>query len=125
MTPSVFKAQFPDGEFNSLTEEYIQKFLDLAAPMFNVARWGSFYTEGFACYVANSIVVSKARAARGISQPNAGNMTAKNVGPVGASYDAQLLNQQAHDTALATDYGRRYCELRDMVGMGGVSGGAS
>ena len=124
MTPSEFQQQFPEGEFDALDPDYIQRFLDLAAPMFNVDRWtaAGHYSEGLACLVANNIVVSKARAARGIAQANAGNMTEKHVGPVGASFDAQILNMQAKDTLMLTDYGRRYCELRDMVGLGGVGG---
>lgn len=73
-------------------------------------------------YVADRIVQSKARAARGISQMNTGNTTEKHVGPVGSSYDGELLNKQASDTSMLTDYGRRYCELRDMVGIGGTIG---
>jgi hypothetical protein len=124
VTPSEFRARFPDGEFNdttSLPDNYVQKFLDGAGPMFNLDRWGLKFSEGFACYVAHSIVVSKARATRGIAQMNAGALTEKHVGPVGATYDSQLLNKQAGDTFMLTDYGRRYCELRDMVGLGGSS----
>ena len=128
MTPSEFRAQFPDGEFNdatSLPDTYVQKFLDLAVPSFDVNRWGPKFSEGFACYVAHSIVVSKARATRGIAQMNTGALTEKHVGPVGATYDSQLLNKQAGDTFMLTDYGRRYCELRDLVGLGGSSGGVT
>lgn len=124
MTPSEFQAQFPDGEFALLSEDYVQKFLDAAAPFFDVGRWNTFYSEGLACYVAHAIVVSKARAARGIAQMNTGNVTEKHVGPVGASFDSELLNRQATDTFLTTDYGRRYCELRDLVGLGGTVGAA-
>ena len=124
MTPSEFKARFPFGEFNAVSGDIIQTLLDQAAPMFNVVRWGDFYSEGLANYVAHAIVVGQARATRGIGQPSAGTMTSKNVGPVGASYDAQLLNKQADDTFMASDYGQRYCELRNLVGMGGISGGA-
>jgi hypothetical protein len=118
--PSEFQAQFPDGEFSALTGDYVQKFLNAATPFFDVGRWGSWYSEGFACYVAHSIIVSKARAARGITQMNGGNTTEKHVGAVGTSFDSQILNKQLLDTFLLTDYGRRYCELRDMVGLGGT-----
>ena len=128
MTPSEFRAQFPEGEFNSLDsfpDDYVQQKLDMAVPMFNVNRWkdSGFYSEGVANYVAHTIVVGKARAARGTSQINSGNVTEKHVGPVGATYDGELLNLQAKDTMMTSDYGRRYCELRDLVGMGGISGG--
>jgi hypothetical protein len=125
VTPSEFRAQFPEGEFNSTSsfpDVYVQKFLDAAVPMFNVARWASFYSEGLGCYVAHAIVVSKARAARGLVV-DGGNLSSKSVGGVSASYDSTLLNKQASDTLMGTSYGRRYCELRDMVGMGGISGG--
>ena len=124
MTPSDFQNVFPDGEFDTLDPAYIQKFLDKAAPMFDIAAWGNFYSEGLAMYVADRIVQSKARAARGITQINGGATTEKHVGPVGASFDSELLNRQASDTVTVTDYGRRYAELRDMVGLGGTACGA-
>lgn len=129
MTPSEFRQQFPEGEFNSTSsfpDDYVQQKLDLADPMFNVERWkaAGHYSEGLSCYVAASIVVGKARAARGIAQMNTGNVTEKHVGPVGVTFDSQLLNKQADDTLMLTDYGRRYCELRDMVGLGGTAGGS-
>jgi hypothetical protein len=127
VTPTEFRACFPDGDFAvsgdaTLTDEYIQKFLTLAAPMFNVARWGALYSEGLSMYVADRIQVSKLRKLAGLAQLDSGNMTSKNVGPVGASYDSQILNKQAGDSLMGTAYGRRYCELRDMVGLGGTIG---
>ena len=122
MTPSEFQGQFPDGEFDSLDGNYIQKFLDAAVPFFDVGRWGLFYSEGLRNYVAHTIVVSKARAARGIAQMDQGNTTEKHVGLVGKTMDSELINKQATDTFMLTDYGRRYCELRDMVGLGGTVG---
>lgn len=122
MLPSDFQSQFPDGEFLALTDIYVQNFLNAAVPFFDVGRWGTWYSEGLACYVAHSIVVSKARAARTINQINGGATTEKHVGSVGTSFDSQILNKQLSDTFLLTDYGRRYCELRDMVGLGGTIG---
>ena len=121
MTPSEFQAQFPDGEFDALEDSYIQKFLDLAAPMFNADRWGDLYPEGVANFVAHSIVLSKARAARGLVVDE-GDVTEKHVGPVGESFNAELQVLMAQDTYMLTDYGKRYCELREMVGLGGTVG---
>ena len=98
MTPSEFKSSFPDGEFNALDGAYVQRFLDKAVSMFNVSLWGDLYSEGLACFVAHSIVLSKDRASR----------------------ELQVL--MAKDTYMRTDYGQRYCELRDMVGLGGTVG---
>ena len=119
MTPSEFQAQFPDGEFAALEDAYVQKFLDLASPMFNVSRWGGHYSEGLANYIAHSIVMSKARAARGL-QVDGGNVTEKHVGPVGESFNGELQVLMAKDTYMRTDYGQRYCELRDLIGLGGM-----
>jgi Protein of unknown function (DUF4054) len=121
VTLSEFKAQFPDGEFDALDGNYVQKFLDLAVPMFNVVRWGDLYSEGIANFVAHSIVMSKARAARGL-QVDAGDVTEQHVGPVGESFNGELQVLFAKDTYMRTDYGQRYCELRDMVGLGGTAG---
>ena len=121
MTPSEFKDQFPDGEFNGLDGTYVQKFLDLAAPMFNVARWGELYSEGLANLVAHSIVMSKERAARGL-QVDGGDVTEQHVGPVGESFNGELQVLFAKDTYMRSVYGQRYCELRDMVGLGGTAG---
>lgn len=126
MTPSEFRACFPDGDFSqaadaTLTDAYIQKFLDAAAPMFNAPRWDTLYSEGLSRFVAHSIVMSRARAARGL-QVDGGNVTEKHVGPVGVSYNGELQVLMAKDTYMRTDYGQRYCELRDMVGLGGMAG---
>lgn len=123
MTPSEFQDQFPEGEFNALSAPYIQKFLDAAAPMFDVGRWtdAGFYSEGLAMYVADRIVQSKARAAKGLAQLDTGNMTEKHVGPVGASFDSQILNAQVKNPFLLTAYGRRYVQLRKLVGQGGTA----
>ena len=120
MTPSEFQALFADGDFDTLDGSYIQKFLTMAVPMFNVSRWGSFYSEGLANYVAHSIVMSKQRATRAM-QPDSGNVSEQHVGPVGESFDNELLMRQAEDTYMRSDYGQRYCELRDLVGLGGVA----
>ena len=94
----------------------LRRIAGAAVPFFDVGRWGTWYSEGLACYVAHAIVVSKARAARTINQIDRGATTEKHVGAVGTSFDSQILNKQLSDTFLLTDYGRRYCELRDMVG---------
>lgn len=120
MTPSEFKASFPDGEFNSLDTVYIQKFLDKADPFFDVERWGDFYSEGLANFVAHKIVLSKARAANAL-QADGGNVTEEHVGAVGQSMDSQLLNKQADETCLLTGYGREYVRIRRMVGVGGLA----
>lgn len=119
MTPSEFKAAFPDGEFNSLTDQYIQTFLTRAANQMNEARWGRWYSEGLANCTAHFIVRSKSQAAKSLA-PDAGDVTEKHVGPVGLSKDGQLLNAQARDPFMSTTYGQQYVFLRQLVGTGGA-----
>lgn len=123
MTPSEFRDQFPGGEFDnttSLPDATIQKYLDLAAPSFNVSRWGRHYSEGLANHVAHRIVFDRARAAKGLTV-DSGAVTEKHVGPVGTSFDGAILAKQVADPFLTTSYGRRYCELRQRVGRGGTT----
>lgn len=124
MTPTEFQAWFPSGEFSSLTDAYVQVFIDRAAPAFNIARWGAWYSEGFAHYTAHFIVVDKARSSNNVLDEAAadlsGNISSKAKGPVKVSYDAALLRLAATDSLYLTPYGRRYCELRKLAGMGGM-----
>ena len=126
MTPSEFRTSFPDGDFNvardaTLTDGYIQLYLDAAVSHFNVARWGRKYSEGLAFFVAHKIIMGKARLAKGLVV-DAGNVSEKHVGPVGMSMNGEILAKQAEDPFLLTSYGREYAALRDRVGLGGAVG---
>lgn len=122
MTPAEFQDWFPRGEFISLAPDFVQKFIDRAAPAFNVARWGAWYAEGFASYVAHQIVCDAARGAKSIDDPIGdlgANIISKSKGPVSVSYDPALLRMSATDSLMLTPYGRRYRELAKLVGLGG------
>lgn len=119
MTPSEFKAFFP--QFTLETTERVQSFLDLAVPYFNVPRWGDFYSEGLANFVAHSIVIANFEATQSTSQTNANDVTEKHVGPVGMSRDSALLNLQAKVPFMRTTYGQRYMYLRRKIGLGGFA----
>ena len=117
MTPTAFLAYLP--EFAGAVADDVQRALDKAAPCFNVVRWGSSYAEGIANLAAHFYVGDRARRARAAAVVDGGNITEKHVGSVGASFDSQILNKQATDPFMTTDYGRQYCFLRDKVGHGG------
>jgi hypothetical protein len=119
VTPSGFKALFP--KFMGESDERIQALLNLAAPYFNVERWGAFYPEGIANWVAHSIVVDNAEGAQPTDQLNANDVTEKHVGPVGMTRDSQLLNAQAKNPFMRTTYGQKYVYLRGKVGFGGLA----
>ena len=124
MTPTEFQAWFPSGEFASLDDDYVQVFITRAAPAFNVIRWGAWYSEGLANYVAHSIVADKARAAAAgasaLEPESSGLVSSKGKGPVKVAYDSEFLRLLARDSFMATPYGRRYCELRRFAGLGGM-----
>jgi hypothetical protein len=119
MTPTEFKSRFP--AFASQTSQSIQDYLTLAVPFFDVDRWGGFYSEGLANWVAHNIVTDNVLAADSISDPDAGNVTEKHVGPVGMTMDSKLLNKQADDPYMTTRYGQRYRRLARLVGAGGTA----
>jgi hypothetical protein len=121
VTPSEFQARFPDGDFDALDDAYIQKFMDASATHFDVARWGAKYSEGLAFFVAHRIVIGKARLAQGM-QVDVGSVSEHHVGPVGESFNGELLVRQSDDPFLLTSYGREYAALRDRVGLGGAVG---
>jgi hypothetical protein len=119
VTPSEFKAIFP--QFTAETTERVQAFLDLAVPYFNVERWGDFYSEGLANFVAHSIVVGNYEAAQSTSIANANDVSSKTVGALSVSRDGTLLNWQAKDPFMRTTYGQRYAYLRRKIGLGGFA----
>lgn len=118
MDASEFKALFT--QFASETDERVESFIDLAAPYFDVSRWGDFYSEGIANWVAHSIVVSNAEAAASTSVVDADDFISDSAGGASTTRSGQMIADEARDPFLRTSYGRRYCYLRRLVGMGGV-----
>jgi hypothetical protein len=117
MTPAEFKAIIPAlaGEDPAL----ITATIALAAPWFAVDRWGDFYSEGLANWVAHTIVTGKPGYAATLAGDGA--QTDKQVGSVRVGRSAKLLERQADDPFLATGYGRRYRYLAKLAGMGAVT----
>ena len=118
MTASEFKAYLP--EFSSDDDDAIERAITRASLFVGEDRWGTFYSEGLANLAAHFLVDEKARAARGTSIKDIGATTEKHVGPVGTSFDSAVVQRQADDPLMTTDYGRQYCRLRRIVGKGGL-----
>lgn len=117
MTVAEFKAIIPalSGE----PPDAVTATLALATPWFNLERWGGFYTEGLANWVAHTITAGKPNfaGARAVD----GAQTTKTVGTVSVSRSAQLLERQVDDPFLSTAYGRRYRFLAKLAGMGALA----
>lgn len=113
MTPTQFKARYP--EFSTTLDATIQLVIDDAAPWFDVPRWGDFYDQGVAAWVAHTLTVNK-KPTTGAS----GAVSGKSVGDVSVNYAAPQL--RAADAFYAsTAYGVRYMQLRRLVGMGALA----
>lgn len=120
MTPSEFKAWFPRNEaFQMMNASEIQTYLTRAVPYFDVTRWGGFYSEGVACFVAHSIVMDASDGANELTEA-AGIETSASVGDTSFSISSELVNAQAKDHFMRTRYGQRYKKLQRMIGAGGT-----
>jgi hypothetical protein len=117
MTPTEFKAIIPalSGE----TPETVNAAIALAAPWFNVSRWGGFYAEGLANWVAHKIVTDKPGFAATLASDGA--VTDKQVGSVRVSRGESIIKAQQDDPFMTTGYGRRYRYLANLAGMGAIA----
>lgn len=113
MTPAQLKLALPP--LASVDNDLIQIYIGLADPWFDEARWGAFYAEGLANWVANELVLNSIplNATDGIE-------VSKSVGDTSFSLHSELVLAQTKDRAQRTRYGQRYRQLADMVGAGGV-----
>lgn len=120
MTAAEFKAWFIGGQFDDVEDTTVEAWIARATPYFNVTRWGGYYTEGLANWVAHNLVESTATARKSIQQTDANDTIHKQIGPISIGKDSGLLNAQAKDPFMRTTYGQRYRYLAGRVGMGGM-----
>lgn len=115
-TVSQIKARYP--ELDSTADEVVQLVIDDAVPWFDEVRWGTFYLQGFAAFVAHMIAMDKRAAAGG--QAAAGPVQSKSVGDVSTAYAS--VQWKASDAMFATTpYGQKYLQLRRLVGLGALA----
>jgi hypothetical protein len=119
MTAAEFKSRFP--AFASEPNARVDSYFARAVPYFDVERWGGFYSDGVAGWVAHNIVLDNAAERDSTTDPDTGDVTEKHVGPVGMSRDSQLMNKQADNPYYSTKYGQRYLRLARLVGAGGTA----
>lgn len=119
-TPTVaqIKARYP--ELASIPDATVQLAIDDAVPWFDVDRWGSFYAQGFAAFVAHMLTVDKT-AATGGAGGTSGPVSSKTVGDASISYATPTDISQGDAYYMRTAYGQRYLMLRKMVGTGAIA----
>lgn len=113
MTAAQLKAILP--ALRTISDDDINTYIGLADPYFDVERWGAWYAEGLANWVANEIILA--------SQPlsmNDGAEVSKSVGDTSFSLSSELVSKQADDRAMLTRFGQRYRQLSLLIGGGGV-----
>lgn len=117
MTPSMFKALFP--EFASDSDATVQAFIDLSAPYFNAERWGDFLNEGIACFIAHRMALA-AQTVSDTSHKGSASLplVRRKVGDVEAQMSESVLLKSVDNPYLSTSYGRRYWQLVQLIGTG-------
>lgn len=118
MTPADIKARYP--EMASFTDPQIQIVITDAVPWFDVDRWGGFYEQGVAAFVAHTLTVDK-RTAAGGGNAASGPQSQKSVGDVSVSYAVPQFTKPTDAFWATTGYGQRYLQLRRLVGLGALA----
>lgn len=103
MTPTLIKTYFP--RFASLTDEFIQLYIDQAILSVNVNIWGNKSELGVA-YLTAHLLACNSRAESDISGP----VTQESVGDLSRSY-MQLADSNANEYT-STTYGCEFIRLR-------------
>ena len=93
MTASQLKAIVPALE--AVSDAIVDAQILMSDAYFDVTRWGDFYAEGLACWVAHNLTV-------------------------GSVSDATMLKQIPANPYVRTVWGQRYLFLVDQIGMGGM-----
>lgn len=113
MTAAQLKSTLP--ALRAIPDADVLAQVALAEPWFDVDRWGAFYAEGLANWVANELVLNDIPLSA-----DDGLEVSKSVGDTSYSLHSGLVERQAGDRAMRTRYGQRYRQLADLIGMGGV-----
>lgn len=119
LTPAAFKLLFP--EFVATGDERIQLFIDKSDPYFDAARWGDFYADGQAYWVAHTLFLADNSGTPGAGMGLQDSTTSKKVGEVQVSKSAELVKAGMNDPYMRTGYGQKFSELRRMIGIGAVA----
>jgi len=116
MTPAEFQTAFP--QFENVEVPILQRHIDAADPYFDVSRWGDFYARGLGNFVAHNVEMELRK--RGISPggATANDAIEKQVGSVRVRRSDKLVEMQAQNPYLKTEYGQIYWQLAEQVGMG-------
>lgn len=109
----IFRARYP--EFRDSTDGLIALLLNEAAGQISPRIWGRLYDSGVLALTAHLLSNRQAEAAG--QSAGVQTVTSEKAGDVQLNYAVPAARE--NDTALmATSYGQRYAELRDLVKTG-------
>lgn len=116
-TASEIKARYP--ALASVSDATVNIAIADAEPWFDAERWGAFYAQGVAAFVAHMLTADQAAAKN--ASAAAGPIQSKKVGDVQVAYAPTAYRKDTDATFATTIYGQRYLQLRRLVGMGAVA----
>lgn len=121
MTSREFGEWFRGGQFDQLSDDEIAVYLTRAA-VYVDSSWGKHEAEGIANCAAHMIIVDQAEGSQPIDQIDADDAIEDRIGPISSRRSEKLVEMMATDTWRRTAPGRRYAEIRDLIGLGGSCG---
>lgn len=118
VTVQQFQAFFAgDANFASTSSTLIQFWLDQAPPFFDICRWDDLLVSGVLYWIAHQITW----AIKNSAQPLTDDTSRQQAGQVGFGRDSKLLNDEANNPYLETNYGRQYLYYMRFVGAGATA----
>lgn len=126
VTLASFRQAFPEFAPEKYPDATVTYNLGLSARLLDEVRWGELYDDGIMLLTAHNLALSPPVSAFGaaggfvgIGVPT-GIVASKSVGPVSKSIDTSVGLQDGAGLYGATSYGRRYYQLLNMFGAGGI-----
>lgn len=116
-TAAEIKARYP--ALATIPDATVEFAIEDALPWFDEARWGGFFAQGFAAFVAHTLVVDSAAAKNPAAA--SGPVAEKKVGDVSVKYAPLTLSKPSDAAFATTTYGLRYLQLRRFVGLGALA----
>ena len=111
-TPTNFKSRFP--EFNAITDDRIQIFIDDALLVIKEATWGTTYSLGVCYLTAHYLALSEA-SSNGNSG-SVGNVASQAVDGVSISFNNPSMSSASMAYYNSSQYGQRFYSLIRSLG---------
>lgn len=126
VTLASFRQAFPEFASDKYPDGTVTYNLGFAARLLDEVRWGELYDDGVMFLTAHNLALSVPASASGSSGGGGGIgvptgiVSSRSVGPISKSIDTSIGLQDGAGLYGATSYGRRYYQLLNMMGAGGI-----